>query len=73
MSADKFWVLGIVFLQGYYQVYDLERNQVALAPNNYAEKMFHKEIWVEHQGDNKAGIIVSIIVGCIIALISLRI
>jgi hypothetical protein len=71
VSADKFWVLGVVFLQGYYQVYDLKRNQVALAPNIYGEKMFHKEIWVEYQGDNKITIIVSIVIGLALALIGL--
>ena len=70
LSADKFWVLGVVFLQAYYQVYDLERNQVTLAPNNYVEEMFHKEIWVEHQGDNKVLIIVSIVIGLVVSFIS---
>lgn len=70
LSADKFWVLGVVFLQAYYQVYDLERNQVTLAPNNYVEEMFHKEIWVEHQGDNKVLIILSIVIGLVVSFIS---
>lgn len=26
VTTDKFWVLGVVFLQAYYQIYDMQRN-----------------------------------------------
>jgi Eukaryotic aspartyl protease len=32
VSKDNFWTLGIAFLQGFYQVYDMKRNQVGLVP-----------------------------------------
>ena len=32
--GDKF-ILGMTFLNTFYQVYDMERNQIALVPNIY--------------------------------------
>lgn len=38
VTQDSFWVLGVVFMQGFYQAYDMERNQVGLQP--YVSSMF---------------------------------
>ena len=33
------WILGTPFLNDFYEVYDLKRNQVGLAPSKYTQDM----------------------------------
>ena len=35
-QKDARWVLGSPFLNDFYQVYDLDRNQIGLVPSNYS-------------------------------------
>lgn len=34
-SSQERWILGAPFLSDFYQVYDLQRNQVGLVPSKY--------------------------------------
>ena len=33
---EGFWILGGAFLNDFYQIYDMKRNQVGLVPSKYA-------------------------------------
>ena len=38
-TTKPIWILGTPFLNDFYQVYDLKRNQVGLAPSKYTQNM----------------------------------
>ena len=58
-SKNDFWLLGIAFLQLYYSLYDMERNQIGLVVNKYSTEI----VAVEDLGDRKIIIIVTIAIG----------
>lgn len=71
-TKDRFWILGVVFLQGLYQVYDMSRNSMSLVPygyrhylnlcrNTYAQDLYKGNDFVKDLGDEKVTIIVSIV------------